>query len=823
MRRNQTTLQGRWLSVFGVRLSGFSRHSHFRLTRGMTAGAGLSADNRLPTTENRGYLRIAALAAVSLLAAVTTAHAGVTVSNRVVTTLRHVITVDDTGLPAQIEIRALTDEIPLAWRAEKKYPGALIKRMGRGPQLASPLRLDVVIDEETVTAKADAPAELARTDNGIEAAGTWQAGKLKGRLSVVYAEDGSMTGRLTYDAKGVKLEGLDLVMELDGLVDTAIAGNPAELAAKNQLPVEYGTLGSKPGVLWANGKKPEGAGQFHKGTVSHFFLGSGDRGFTWLAGGGLEIDPSEPSISVALERTKVTQWRMALVNKTVRGGEKTANFTLLIHPVRAKAADRRLTQWQPWPEKAATPSLDAVARGTLAGSNVLVRAEAASVCEVGATRAVLEGTAGGEALDARATLADRFPLGVFRYLAAPHTGLAAQLRPNVAALTSPGASPAPDRMAMGRALLHDIGVDLGGLADRVGAADVVRVLEEFGYFANDGQTEFLPYWRMDGIAQFGDSDFEDEAARGFAVTTESRTARTKVSALIRPAGGSRKALFVLVNEGTHAVREFLLIQNPLYVFGGPNRLQVEQIYSQLDFSYLAADGDWNRSRLERFKPELFVRGTGRGTYSGAMRANKRAHMSELMDLETGGFVRLAEKELGGKAKFAGDAFVKNGWQAYGPVYVPSRGMRLLYGAGVMALPQGVAGRVFDRKTGKPLSVPVHVFARTFEASETPVADKDHGLLVTVQADKDGRFRCPGIGDGPVTVVAEVAGKMVPAQPPLKLAFGAETWWESFDAPVDPQGVHPWPSFTLSPIFDNPFGAAGKWVDVWIAADAPPAP
>jgi transcription-repair coupling factor (superfamily II helicase) len=38
---------------------------------------------------------------------------------------------------------------------------------------------------------------------------------------------------------------------------------------------------------------------------------------------------------------------------------------------------------------------------------------------------------------------------------------------------------------------RDIGVDLGGLADRVGAADVVRALEEFGYFESDGQTEFL--------------------------------------------------------------------------------------------------------------------------------------------------------------------------------------------------------------------------------------------------------------------------------------------------------------------------------------------
>ena len=56
-------------------------------------------------------------ASATLLLSVVAARADVTVSNRVVTTPRHVFTVDDTGLPAQIEIRALTNDLPLAWRA----------------------------------------------------------------------------------------------------------------------------------------------------------------------------------------------------------------------------------------------------------------------------------------------------------------------------------------------------------------------------------------------------------------------------------------------------------------------------------------------------------------------------------------------------------------------------------------------------------------------------------------------------------------------------------------------------------------------------------
>jgi hypothetical protein len=225
-------------------------------------------------------------------------------------------------------------------------------------------------------------------------------------------------------------------------------------------------------------------------------------------------------------------------------------------------------------------------------------------------------------------------------------------------------------------------------------------------------------------------------------------------------------------------------------------------------------------------PEIYSSraGTGRGAKPNVgNRIIYRAHMSELMDLETGGFVRMGEKETKLRGKFAGDAFLKNGWQLYGPVYVPPRGMRLLYGAGVMVLPQGIAGRVFDRKTGKPLSVPVHVFAGTFKESETPAADKDRPLLVTVQADKEGRFRCPGISQG--TVVAEVAGKMVPAQP--QRTIGNFEPWEGTIGVVDLQtGVRYWPSFDLGKgvVFpDNSFGAAGKWLDVLIEVDAPPAP
>lgn len=760
-----------------------------------------------------------ALAAIGLFA-VSPARADVTVSNRVVTTPRHEFTVDDIGLPAQLAIRVFTNDMPIAWRAEKEWPAAVIKKIGRGPQLAAPMRLEAVVDKVVVVAKADAPATLNKTDKGVEATVAWQADKLKGRLSIVYAEDGAITGQVTCNAGSVALDRLDLVMELDGLVDTVIAGNPAELAGKSRLPLEYGTLGSKPGVLWANGKKPAGDGQFLKDPVSHFFLGSGDRGFTWLAGEGLEIDPDEPSVSVTLDRANVVQWKMALVNKATRAGEKTATFTLLVHPARTKPLDGRLTQWQPWTGKAATVELKAAARGALAGSNVLVRADAGSVCETAASRAMLEGIAGGEAQSAAATLADRFPLGLFRYLAAPHTALSAQLRPNAAALTSAGAGAGPDRMALGRALLHDIGVDVGGLARRMETASILKALDDFGYFESDGKTEFLPYWRTAGIFQYGEA-FEGDA--GFAVTAENPIGRTKVSAYIRPTEVEyvknqpvyrRKALFVLVNEGTNAVRDYLYVLNPNYMFGGYNRLQVEQIYSQLDFSGIPADSDWQRNRVERTLPELVKSRAGRAT--GLTKSNgaiSRNHMNELMDVESGGIVRVAERE-GGAKKYYGDA-VKNGFQIYGPIYVPARGMRLLFGEGRVDLPHGVNGVVLDRKTGKPLSVPVHICRDATPGSTVETLKNEKKIIATVQSGKDGRFRYAGFTSG--VILAEVDGKLFPTLPQMGIRNDGVTGGQDIPEPGSGEEF-PWVKTSISQQWPNPNDdSAGKWVDVVIQA------
>ena len=784
-------------------------------------------------------------AVVTVLLGVSAVRADVAVSDRTITTPRHVFTVDDVGLPAQLEIRAFTNDIPLAWRGEKEWPMSVIKLVNRGPQLINPLRIEAIVDKTTVPATADAPAVLNKTDKGVEATTTWQAGSLKGRLNLVYAEDGSMTGQITYNAKGTDLERLDLVMELPGSVDTAIAGNPAEaLSGKEPLAPGFGALEPGFGVIWSDGPTPVGNGERQKGQIRHFFLGNGDRGFTWLANGedGFAIRGKEPSMTVERKRDGTVIWKIAIANQPPRGGEQTAAFTLLVHPSRLPAADRRQQQWQSWTEKAATPALDAASREALTGDNILVRAEAASVCEAVASRAILEGAIGGDALTAAETIADHFPLAIFRYLTAPHTALAVQLRSNGGALTAPGGSPAVDNMILGRALLHDIGVDIAGLASRANAADVLNALEAFGYFEDDGQTEFLPYWRAAdfgiGLVRYGEL-FEAEVKAGFAATTENPSGRVRVSLYIRPVVGpegepGRKALMVLVNESDEPVREFLYVENPAYPFGTYNKITSANVLAQHDYSYIPGDGDWGRSTTIKTQPMLDssqIKVTIRLKTQKDKSVRAAAVVGSLEDVISKSYVQTTKM---------GPAFAM-----YGPVHIPARGMRLLMGSSAPSA--GVMGSVWkvskDGKRTPVASAPVHVFA-VFVGEGIPVVEKAELIkakpIATLLTAEDGTFRLP-LGYGAITVVAEVDGKLYPNRnivsrtkdgslaafwPATKLADSIKVgdrvdsyyWAESVIEALEGDSMAPIPEATEKPEEGKPWTAPLTGMEfVWIPA------
>jgi len=139
----------------------------------------------------------------------------------------------------------------------------------------------------------------------------------------------------------------------------------------------------------------------------------------------------------------------------------------------------------------------------------------------------------------------------------------------------------------------------------------------------------------------------------------------------------RKALFVVVNEAAVPVRDQLCIQQPQYLFAGPNRLTITSIYARLDFSRIPVNSDWARPKVLSTTPEANPLAASmersRGTAGGR---EVNMPLEQLMDLETGGYVR--------KAKVAERRDTDQALtvlEFYGPVYVPARGLRLLCGEG----------------------------------------------------------------------------------------------------------------------------------------------
>jgi hypothetical protein len=562
----------------------------------------------------------------------------------VVRTAKHAITLDKSGLPAQIVINPDPAELPLALRAPGSVPGESdLQAIGRGPQLRSPLRLQAVIGGQTLVAQPSKPAQPVLAGESVTCQADVQAGALRASIQTRVGADGSLQGTIRYGGQNVEVEKLELVLDLAGAVDTVVAGPPVGVEGTVYAPAAT-EVGSGEGIVWKNVSDDKALSK--PGVLTHCFVGSGDRGFTWLTPGadGFAVDPKLPTMVVERDKTGDATWRISLINTpTKAGNERTVTFALLVHPARAKPAPRRAEGWKPWPGTPESPALAWAARKPGLG---LVRADSATVHEANAVRAVLDGPAGGAALSAAATLADTFPIGLFRYLAAPHTGLPVQLRTNAGKLATPGMSPACDRMAIGRALLHDIGVDPAGLGQRAAAANLLQALDAFGYFVDDGKMEFLPYWRAGGIVRYGEAFQKGDV---FAVTETNPVARVHVAVYLRPAAkdpAKTQALFVVVNEGDKPVREQFYVLQPQRCFGGPNAVNAQSIVRGWDFSKIPKDSDWRQEVLAG----------SAGTAPAYLR-----------DLEDNGYVQARN--------------VAGGMEIYGLLYVPARGMRLLYGAG----------------------------------------------------------------------------------------------------------------------------------------------
>jgi hypothetical protein len=348
------------------------------------------------------------------------------------------------------------------------------------------------------------------------------------------------------------------------------------------------------------------------------------------------------------EAGRVT-WRMRFINRTTRlSGTKDVKFAVLLHPASNKPADARRRAWlEPADDTAtATAPLTVASRGQLADNTQPLRADAAATFEAFGASAVLEGPAGGRAVSATQDNAATYPLGLFRYLACTHTGLSARVVPETIRQVRPGGDRRADRIVLGRALLHDIGVDVATLAHLADAARLLSALDEFGYFEDN--VEFVPYWRSGSLVRYGEVA---EAAEAFDVTEEGAQGRTYVSVFRRPfeERGRRgyQAMMVIVNERDQPARERLYLLDSQRLLGGPTASTVATIMGTYDAAGIPDDSDWNKRKWP-----------GR---NGSRKA--------LRDLEDRGAV--IDSEAKGQTA-----------EMFGPLFIPPHDFRIVYGYGL---------------------------------------------------------------------------------------------------------------------------------------------
>lgn len=238
-----------------------------------------------------------------------------------------------------------------------------------------------------------------------------------------------------------------------------------------------------------------------------------------------------------------------------------------------------------------------------------------------------------------------YPLSLFRFCAGTNKGLCTKITADTTRHVHPGDNEIHDRAILGRALLHDIGVDLGRQTHVEEFIRTINILSKFGYFENE-HTEMVPYWRSSGLVHYGERATNDE----FELDKEDPFAKVYITVYRRPLDTTDlkkgfKCLFVVHNESDKAVRSKLYITNPKALFGGPNNLAAGDIrgeYPLPEGADVSVFGDW-----------------------GSMRSQTPA----LKDAEDGG---LLAKGFSGEHRPIKEEY-------YGPLYVPAHGFRLIYG------------------------------------------------------------------------------------------------------------------------------------------------
>jgi len=268
-------------------------------------------------------------------------------------TIKQIVTLAPSGLPAQISIKPDKRELPLEKREDPSQmaPDALLG-IGRGPQLRAPIRLEAVVGGKRVSAEVVEPFKPVREwKSEVELLSKLKVGPLDVSLSTQYDCDAAMTAKLTYGAAApVEVELLEMVMDVAGPVDLRVGGAYGMQPASGMLMV----LPDEEGIVWdsANPDHLEPFSLYYSKFVPFFYFGSGDRGWSWLCGSDREWTLNQDGSAMTLERDAKGQvtWRIKFVNhKAVISGKRTVEFAVFTHPVKSREKDYRYTAWLDWP------------------------------------------------------------------------------------------------------------------------------------------------------------------------------------------------------------------------------------------------------------------------------------------------------------------------------------------------------------------------------------------------------------------------------------------------------------------------------------------
>ena len=263
-------------------------------------------------------------------------------------TLKHRFSLAPTGLPAQIAIKPDARDLPLEHRkAPGGMPAAALRELGRGPQLRSPLRLEAVVDGRRVQAQVVRPAKLTRQwKSEVQYTSGLKVGPLDVDLDVQYDCDGAMTVKMTYGAdKPADVDGLELVAELAGQYDLANSDASADIMVGTDR--RECSLPAGEGVVWDSAEL-EHPPLYYTRFIPWMYVGSGDRGFTWIADSDEHwtIDRDGSTMTLARDKAGDVTWTVRFVNHKAKiQGRRTIEFVLLTHPAKPKPKAFRRIAW----------------------------------------------------------------------------------------------------------------------------------------------------------------------------------------------------------------------------------------------------------------------------------------------------------------------------------------------------------------------------------------------------------------------------------------------------------------------------------------------